>query len=105
MTDFLKDMTPNLPPWARGISANAPIAPGLARWVPRYFDPPKVGSKVNILARSYNGDEIHGTVLGYEVSHGYLMVWVKPDRRPDWHVRDNPGRWAGLFAGIELEPA
>lgn len=105
--NFLENMTTAVPPYARPISSEAQIAPGLARWVPRDFGPFPVGTRVNILAwrESEKDRGVSGTVIGYEVCCGYLMIWVKPDWRPEWHVKDNPGRWAGLFAGIELEPA
>lgn len=78
----------------------------VAKWVPS-FPIPAVGSRVNVLAWRESMDDkgIPGTVLGYQNFSDFLMVWVRPDWRPKWHIEQNPGRWAGVFAGIELEPA
>ena len=73
---------------------------GSSWWVPRNYDPPGVGSRVRILA--WGGTL--GTVWGYEIHAGYLMVLVKPDQRPAWHLKQEPGRDICLFAGIEMEP-
>jgi hypothetical protein len=62
--------------------------------------PPKIGTKVTILAWDSHPT---GTVVGYTVSHGWLMINVKPEYRPLWHIIENPDRDICLFAGIELE--
>lgn len=73
---------------------------GISWWVPRNYDPPELRSRVKILA----WDGIPGTVWGYESHAGYLMVLVKPDWRPGWHLKEHPDREICLFAGIEMEP-
>lgn len=101
--EYLKDMQRTLPPWTRVSRLHkmgAPIPKGFGIWVPEQ-DPPKVGTRVRILAwgdRTYCGD-----VEGYQVTHDYLMIWVRPDTRPPWHVVQMPERFVCLFAGIELE--
>jgi hypothetical protein len=66
---------------------------------------PEIGSRVKILIWSREG--VKGTVEGYEFDKeetaGYLMVWVRPEKRPEWHRREYPERDIALFAGIELE--
>ncbi len=98
-------MRAEAPSWTRSRFEGEPLQEGLAIWPPQ-FDPPPAGSRVLIQAWRESADDpgIPGTIIGYEVFHRYLMVWVKPDWRPKWHIEQNPGRWAGLFAGIELEP-
>lgn len=97
-------MQTSLPPWFRGRSKDGKLhwdsLPGFAMWVPEN-DPPAIHTRVRILA--WGAPYICGDVVGYEVSHDYLMIWVKPDVRPAWHIRDNPNRDVCLFAGIELE--
>lgn len=74
-----------------------------AKWIPSYPIPP-IGQRVLIHAWT-EGDNIpKGTVTGYQATHGFLMIWVRPDFRPRWHRKDNPHRHLCLFAGIELEP-
>jgi hypothetical protein len=105
--EYLKDMVTTLPPWNRSRSKDGKIfwdsLPGMATWVPEN-DPPRVGERVRILAW---GEPTHhpycGDVEGYQVCHGYLMIWVRPDVRPPWHVAQMPERFVCLFAGIELE--
>lgn len=104
--DYLKDMTDQLPKWLNSPDNNGkpdwfqPPA-GSGWWVPRSYDPPAVGSRVKI--NIWGG--VLGTVVGYQICAGYLMVWVKPDQRPEWHLKQEPGRDVCLFAGIEMELA
>jgi len=89
-------MLTSVPLWRRSIDDHAerPI------WIPVSLPPP-LHTRVRILA--WGEPYICGDVEGYEVTHGYLMIWVRPDIRPEWHLRDNPNRDVCLFAGIELE--
>lgn len=68
-------------------------------WWAALKDPPEVGTRVVITAWG----AILGTVVGYETGAGWLMIKVRPDTRPFWHIKDNPGRDVCVFAGIELE--
>jgi hypothetical protein len=70
------------------------------------FEPPVPGTRVNILAWREDGNDpgILGTVEGYQVFSNWLMVWVRPDWRPQWHRESMPDRYVCLFAGIELKP-
>ena len=87
-----------LPKWTR-LREGFPLPPDLVQWN-QEFDPPTRGTRVAIHAW---GEPVGGVVEGYEPTHGWLMIWVRPDVRPEWHKRDMPDRSVCLFAGVELE--
>ncbi len=71
--------------------------------------PPPVGTRVTIRLNGWKigGDhsvigDIPGTVVGYRVDAGWLMVCVEPDFRPLWHKREMPDRRVCVFAGCDL---
>lgn len=97
-------MLTTLPRWQReGDEAPA--------WWNSKNDPPKIYDRVRITLNGWNeeGDyrrmgDIEAEVCGYKVTAGWLMVFVWPDSRPAWFLKDNPHNQPCLFAGIELEP-
>jgi hypothetical protein len=59
----------------------------------RYFwsntlQPPAVGDRVDVRMNGFGP----GTVTGYFTEFGYLGVYVKVDRLPDWYVKQNKGK-------------
>jgi hypothetical protein len=44
------------------------------------------------------------TVTGYFIEHGFLGVHVRPDNRPEWHVKQSPRRTTVCLFGIEIQP-
>ena len=93
-------MITTLPPWTRK-KLGFPVPPDLSAWNADY-EPPAIGTRMKILA--WGEPHILGTVVGFAPTHGWLMIWVRPDQRPEWHIRDNPDREVCMFAGIEMEP-
>lgn len=65
---------------------------------PAFPEPPAVGARVIV-----RGGFGASTVVGYYVEHGYLGIALRPDERPEWHLRQNPDRDVILMFGKELE--
>lgn len=63
---------------------------------------PAIGARVNVKINGMGP----GTVIGYfvepEPDNGWLGVKVTLDKRPDWHVRQNPDRPFTLVFGAEI---
>ncbi len=81
---------------------------GIAGWSGK-FDPPNVGTRVLIImngwkigGESHERGDIPGTVLGYRIDAGWMMVVVESDFLPHWIRKEDPSRVA-VFAGCELE--
>jgi hypothetical protein len=74
-------------------------------WWSLSYPPPPIGTPVKITAWETldEGTYRTGTVVGYTISHGWLMINVRPDSRPLWHLVQNPERSICLFAGRELD--
>jgi hypothetical protein len=89
----------DLPQWKRYSDTDSEPN-GHALWNASY-DPPGIGTKVHINLNGWNMSS--GIVVGYYPTGGWLMICVKPDTRPAWHVQEMPNRTVCLFAGIELE--
>lgn len=64
-----------------------------------FTEPPPLGTKVRVTFNELGT----GTVVGYFVEAGFLGVEVDPDHRPDWHVKQNPGRCNYHVFGAEIE--
>lgn len=62
--------------------------------------PPPIGTRVRVKINQLGT----GTVQGYFIEHGWVGVHVLPDNRPEWHVKQNPGKNYYLVFGIEIEP-
>jgi hypothetical protein len=63
-------------------------------------DVPEVGERATITFNELGA----GTVLGYEVTDGYLGVWIKLDKSPPWRVAQGYGDDApALVYGAELQ--
>jgi len=62
--------------------------------------PPAIGTEVEITLNGWEG--IVGVVQGYK-DHGWIMVCVRPYKRPAWHLAEHPDRHVCLFAGCELK--
>lgn len=61
--------------------------------------PPAIGTRVNVRINALGA----GAVAGYFVEHGWLGVYVVPDARPEWHVKQNPNKNYYLVFGVEIE--
>ncbi len=60
---------------------------------------PTIGERVTITFNELGA----GSVIGYKVTDGYLGVWVKLDRSPDWRVGQGYGDDVpALIYGAEL---
>lgn len=46
---------------------------------------PQIGDRVQVTFNKL-GD---GTIIAFFEEHGFIGVVVKPDQRPDWHVKQN----------------
>ena len=73
----------------------------LARWSGRdtVATPPAIGARVDVPINGFGP----GEVLAYFIEHGFLGVKVRPDKRPAWHVEQNPGRDFCLVYGNEIK--
>lgn len=61
---------------------------------------PQIGARVRV---TFNGLGT-GTVVAYFREAGYIGVEVRPDKRPDWHIRQNGDRHPHyLVFGAEIE--
>jgi hypothetical protein len=63
---------------------------------------PAIGDRIDVVMNGFGP----GVVVAYFINAGtegrvYLGVEVRPDTRPDWHVRQNPGRPNCLVFGAE----
>jgi hypothetical protein len=95
------DYVTKLPEWKRYCPETDDEADKRARWNASY-DPPKVGQRIEIKLNGWGRSR--GNAVGYVHTGGWLMICVKPDTRPPWHLKEMPNRTVCLFAGIELAP-
>lgn len=70
-----------------------------AKWTGS-FPIPSPGERVNVIMNQFGT----ATVIDYSVKSGYLGLRVKPDRLPDWFLKQNPFTSTGTFYGVELRP-
>ena len=61
--------------------------------------PPKIGDRVNIIMNNFG----IGTVLDYEVRHGWLGVKVKVDKQPEWSKKQSGLMNEFTFFGAEIK--
>ena len=61
--------------------------------------PPTIGTRVNVIMNGFGP----GVVESYFIEHGFLGVRVRPDVRPEWHIKQNgPDRNYCLVFGTEI---
>lgn len=63
------------------------------------FPIPKPGCRVMVTANQFGSS----TVIDYSVQDGYLGIRVRPDRLPEWFVKQNPFSVTGTFYGPEMK--
>jgi hypothetical protein len=95
------DYVTKIPEWKRYSPETDDENDTRAKWNAKY-DPPKVGQRIEIKLNGWN--KSRATVVGYIKTGGWLMIAVKPDIRPQWHIKEMPNRDVCMFAGVELEP-
>lgn len=95
------------PDWlfAEGVYGDKPL------WSGGTFPLPDINDRVSITLNGWEGCK--GTVVGYRVDdcrpdYGMWVgvgVCVLVDKRPDWHLRQDPTRDVCFFVGCEVEDA
>lgn len=96
----------SLPTWVASDGTHVENYDGYPRWSGRrqmargtgFENPPAIGTRVLV---NFNGFGL-GTVRGYFVEHGWLGLYVHVDKRPDWHVKQNPGDRDPMVFGVEV---
>lgn len=73
-----------------------PVAPDDAKWSGD-FAIPRIGEHVIVRINGFAA----GEVLGYFVEDGWLGLYIRPDHRPEWHLKQNPGRNYCMVFGAE----
>lgn len=69
------------------------------KWANAPCDPPPIGAEV---VCGMNG-RWQGIVTSYFTEHGFLGFEFEADTRPEYHVKQNPGKKKVLLFGIDLE--
>lgn len=59
---------------------------------------PQIGDIVNVNFNSFG----RGSVVGFKIVDGYIGAWVKLDKQPEWHLKQNGCQPIILAFGIEL---
>lgn len=70
----------------------------VGKWSNSQSEPPKIGSRVKV---NFNGFGA-GEVSHYFIENGWLGVYVRLDKQPDWHKKQNGAAKLVMVFGAEL---
>ena len=60
---------------------------------------PRLGERARSKINAYG----EGEIVGFFTEHNALGIYLKPDRMPAWHVKQNPTRPCAMLFGAEFD--